>query len=179
MRITGGLYRGRRILCPPGVIRPAMDRMRESLFAILGDLTGTSFLDLYSGSGVVGVEAASRGAEPVVFVEKDPGKRRTLLANTSFLSQAREVHIMPAERFLARFGGRLPPFDTVFLDPPFGQKGTAEVVALLTERGVLAAGGLLLAHLPREQLLPDQLAGFRRTERRDYGRSVVLFYRRG
>jgi 16S rRNA (guanine966-N2)-methyltransferase len=178
MRITGGFYKGRRILCPPGVIRPAMDRMRESLFAILGDLTGTSFLDLYSGSGVVGVEAASRGAEPVVFVEKDPGKRRTLLANTSFLSQAREVHIMPVERFLARFGGRLRPFDTVFLDPPFGQKGTAEVVGLLAERGVLAPGGLLLAHLPREQLLPELLAGFRRTDRRDYGRSVVLFYRR-
>ncbi len=177
MRITGGSYRGRRILCPPGVIRPAMDRMRESLFAILGDLTGTSFLDLYSGSGVVGVEAASRGAEPVVFVEKDPGKRRTLLDNTSFLTEAKEVHIMPAERFLARFRGRRP-FDTVFLDPPFGQKGTMEVVALLAERGVLASGGLLLAHLPREQLLPEELAGFQRTDRRDYGRSVLLFYRR-
>ncbi len=178
MRITGGFYRGRKILCPPGIIRPAMDRMRESLFAILGDLTGTSFLDLYSGSGVVGVEAASRGAQPVVFVEKDAGKRRTLLANTSFLTQAREVHIMPAERFLARFGGRLRPFNTVFLDPPFGQKGTLEVVGLLAERGVLAPGGLLLAHLPREQLLPEEVAGFRRIDRRDYGRSVLLFYRR-
>ena len=71
------------------------------------------------------MEAASRGAEPVVFVEKDPGKRRALLANTSFLTQAREVHIMPAERFVARRAGR---FDTVFLDPPFGQKGTEELV---------------------------------------------------
>ena len=175
MRITGGFYKGRTILCPPGVIRPAMDRMRESLFAILGDLSGTSFLDLYSGSGVVGIEAASRGAEPVVFVEKDPGKRRTLLANTSFLTQAREIHIMPAERFVARRAGR---FDTVFLDPPFGQKGTEELVGMLAGRGVLAPGGLLLAHLPREQLLPEQVAGFRLADRRDYGRSVLLFYRR-
>jgi 16S rRNA (guanine(966)-N(2))-methyltransferase RsmD len=154
-----------------------MDRMRESLFAILGDLTGTSFLDLYSGSGVVGVEAASRGAEPVVFVEKDPGKRRTLLANTSFVTQAKELHIMPAERYIARYGGRRS-FDTVFLDPPFGQKGTVELLAQLAERGVLAPGGLLLAHLPREQLLPVEVAGFRRSDRRDYGRSVLLFYRR-
>jgi 16S rRNA (guanine966-N2)-methyltransferase len=175
VRITGGSYRGRRILCPPGVIRPAMDRMRESLFAILGDLTGTSFLDLYSGSGAVGIEAASRGAEPVVFVEKDPGKRRTLLANASFMTQAKEVHIMPAERYLVRRAGR---FDTIFLDPPFGQKGTVELLSLLAERGVLAPGGLLLAHLPREQLLPEEVAGFRRTDRRDYGRSVLLFYRR-
>ena len=178
MRITGGSYKGRTILCPPGVIRPAMDRMRESLFAILGDLTGTSFLDLYSGSGVVGVEAASRGAEPVVFVEKDPGKRQTLLKNTSFVTQAKQVHIMPAERFVARYGGRVKPFDTVFLDPPFGQKGTEELVGMLAGRGVLAPGGLLLAHLPREQLLPEQVAGFRLADRRDYGRSVLLFYRR-
>ena len=179
MRITGGSYKGRTILCPPGVIRPAMDRMRESLFAILGDLTGTSFLDLYSGSGVVGVEAASRGAEPVVFVEKDPGKRQTLLKNISIVTQVKQVHIMPAERWLARYGGRAGRFDTVFLDPPFGQKGTGELVGLLAERGVLAPGGLLLAHLPREQLLPEELAGFRLADRRDYGRSVVLFYRHG
>ena len=65
MRITGGLYRGRGIKCPPGVIRPAMDRMRESLFAVLGNITGCSFLDLFSGSGIVGIEAASRGAASV------------------------------------------------------------------------------------------------------------------
>ena len=57
MRITGGKYRGRRIVCPPGVIRPAMDRMRESLFSILGNLEGISFLDLFSGSGLVGEKA--------------------------------------------------------------------------------------------------------------------------
>ena len=190
MRITGGYYKGRTILCPPGVIRPAMDRMRESLFAVLGDLTGSSFLDLHSGSGAVGIEAASRGAEPVVFVEKDPGKRQVLLRNTSMVTQARQVHILPAERFVSRFAGRagrasagmgagLPgSFDLVFLDPPFRQKGTAELVALIVERGVLAAGGLLLAHLPREDLLPERLAGLALADRRDYGRSVVLFYRR-
>ena len=70
MRVTGGRYRGRTVKCPKGVIRPAMDRMRESLFNILGNISGESFLDLFSGSGVVGIEAASRGAEPVVLVEK-------------------------------------------------------------------------------------------------------------
>jgi 16S rRNA (guanine966-N2)-methyltransferase len=185
MRITGGFYKGRTILCPPGVIRPAMDRMRESLFAVLGDLTGTSFLDLYSGSGVVGVEAASRGAEPVVFVEKDPGKRQTLLKNTSFVTQAKHIHIVPAERYLARYGGREDqpgPFDCVFLDPPFRQKGTLEVIRQVLARGALSADGLLLVHLPREELLGEEAAreeGLRLADRRDYGRSVVLFYRRG
>ena len=185
MRVTGGFYKGRTVLCPPGVIRPAMDRMRESLFAVLGDLTGSSFLDLHSGSGAVGIEAASRGAEPVVFVEKDPAKREVLLRNISFVTQAKQVHIMPAERFVSRFAGLsasgrgLPgAFDTVFIDPPFRQKGTLELVRLIAERGALAPGGLLVAHMPREELLPERLAGLALVDRRDYGRSVVLFYRR-
>jgi 16S rRNA (guanine966-N2)-methyltransferase len=175
MRITGGSYRGRVVICPPGVIRPAMDRMRESLFAILGDLTGSSFLDLYAGSGVIGIEAASRGAEPVVFVEKDPGKRAVLMKNTSFLTQARQIHIVPVERYLARKAGH---FDYIFLDPPFGQKGTQEVLRAIVARGTLAAEGLLMAHLPREGLPAEPLEGLRLADRREYGRSVVLFFRR-
>jgi 16S rRNA (guanine966-N2)-methyltransferase len=70
MRITGGEYRGRIVKCPPGVIRPAMDRMRESLFSILGNLEGKSFLDIFSGSGVVGLEAASRGLSPCMWWKK-------------------------------------------------------------------------------------------------------------
>ena len=85
MRITGGLYRGRTILCPPGEIRPAMDRMRESLFSILGDISQAPFLDLFSGSGLVGIEAASRGAQPVHLVELDAGKKATILKNIQFV----------------------------------------------------------------------------------------------
>ena len=78
MRITGGQYVRRNIICPPGIIRPAMDRMRESLFSILGPLDGTSFLDLFSGSGCVAIEAASRGASPIHLVEGDRGKKETI-----------------------------------------------------------------------------------------------------
>ena len=87
MRITGGKYVRGKIVCPPGVIRPAMDRMRESLFAILGDLSGLSFLDLFSGSGVVAIEAASRGAEPIVLVEMDRGKKATIEKNLSIIEE--------------------------------------------------------------------------------------------
>jgi len=176
MRITGGFYKGRIVACPPGVIRPTMDRMREALFAVLGDLTGCSFLDLYAGSGVVGIEAASRGAEPVVFVEKDPGKREVLARNTSLLTQARRIHIMPVERYLARKPGR---FDYIFLDPPFGQKGTLEVLRTIAARGVLAEGGTLMVHWSRENLPLQAPEGLRPTDRRDFGRSVVLFFRLG
>ena len=71
MRITGGELKGRIIKCPDGIIRPAMDRMRESVFAVLGPLNGASFLDLFSGSGTIAIEAVSRGASSVELVEKD------------------------------------------------------------------------------------------------------------
>ena len=77
MRITGGKLKGRIIKCPDGVIRPAMDRMRESVFAILGDLTGKSWLDLFSGSGTIAIEAVSRGASSVELCEKDRIKVKT------------------------------------------------------------------------------------------------------
>ena len=107
MRITGGRYSGRRITCPPGVIRPAMDRMRESVFAILGPLDGVSFLDLFSGSGVVGIEAASRGASRVVLVERDRKKRSAMEENARIVwDEAGDAPVelsirsMPAERVL-------------------------------------------------------------------------------
>ncbi len=84
MRITGGTLCGRQIEVPEGVIRPAMDRMRESVFSILQDLSGSSFLDIFSGSGIIALEAASRGADPIEAVEMDPLKRKTIKKRVDF-----------------------------------------------------------------------------------------------
>jgi len=81
VRLTGGILVGRQIAVPQGEIRPAMDRMRESVFGCLGDLTGLSFLDIFTGSGIIALEAASRGALFVEAVEQDKLKRKTLLLN--------------------------------------------------------------------------------------------------
>jgi 16S rRNA (guanine966-N2)-methyltransferase len=203
MRITGGVYNGRKLTVPPGVIRPAMDRMRESLFALLGDIRDCSFLDLYCGSGAVGIEAASRGAEPIVFVEKDRGKRTVLLRNLSFVQEPTEVYIVPVEHFLRRVKRS---FDLIFLDPPFRQRGKVESLQLIAKRQVLAKGGILFIHLSREEEkdFPEVLgvpgheapaehaaegdgAGaaetppggsgqLRLSDRRVYGGSLLLFY---
>jgi len=148
MRITGGVYNGRKLIIPPGVIRPAMDRMRESLFALLGEIRGCSFLDLYCGSGSVGIEAASRGAEPIVFVEKDRGKRPVLQRNLSFVQEQTEVYVVPVEHFLRRVKRS---FDLIFLDPPFRQRGKVEVLQLIATRRILAHGGTLVIHLSKEE----------------------------
>lgn len=107
MRVTGGEYGGRRIDVPPGEIRPAMDRMRESVFSILGSalgsLEGTAVLDLFSGSGSMALEALSRGAHHAVLVERDPGKAKVVRQNLSYVEAERwKLVIAPVERYLKR-----------------------------------------------------------------------------
>lgn len=173
MRVTGGRYRGRTIECPKGIIRPAMDRMRESLFAIIGDLSGLSFLDLFSGSGVIGIEAASRGASPVVLVEKDPGKRVTIQKNISLVESEIRLHIMPVERFVKSWK---QAFDFVFLDPPFRYAYKDELLGMLARSRLVKPGTQVLLHYPDEEDRPERIGSLVLRDRREYGRSIVLFY---
>ena len=101
MRITGGKYVRRQIACPPGIIRPAMDMMRESMFSILGDIEGVPFLDLFSGSGCVAIEAASRGASPIHLVEMDRGKKETIEKNLAFVEEPHRLFMMDAMRYIS------------------------------------------------------------------------------
>lgn len=177
MRITGGKYCGRTVDVERGSleIRPAMDRMRESVFAVLGDLTGLSFLDLFSGSGILGLEAASRGASPVVCIEKDPDKFPALLRHVSIAEERIECHSMPVERFLLR---NKQAFSIVFCDPPFPYKFRAELLARLAESPTVAEGGLVLMHFPRGDKLPESIGPMSLVDEREYGRSIVRFYRK-
>jgi 16S rRNA (guanine966-N2)-methyltransferase len=176
VRITGGRYGGRKVEVAKGPldIRPAMDRMRESVFAILGDMTGLSFLDLFSGSGIIALEAASRGADPVACVEKDPAKFPVLLKNASISERRIECHSMPVERFLLR---NKRQFSIVFCDPPFPYEYRSELLAALAEGPSLAPGGLVLVHFPRES--PPSCGTLAIEDERSYGRSIVRFYRKG
>ncbi|SIQ89703.1 16S rRNA (guanine(966)-N(2))-methyltransferase RsmD [Alkalispirochaeta americana] len=173
MRISGGTLRGRTVLCPPGVIRPAMDRMRESLFSILGPLQGLSFLDLFSGSGLVGLEAYSRGAQPVVLVEKDRGKRRVILKNLADLPSPPRLCLEPVERYVARTS---TPFDIVYLDPPFSYPYKEDLLLRISRSRLIREETRILIHLPTEEALPDQLGRLERDDRREYGGSSVHFF---
>jgi 16S rRNA (guanine966-N2)-methyltransferase len=134
LRVIGGRYRSRllRVVARPG-LRPTPDRVRETLFNWLGqDLGGLACLDLYAGSGALGFEAASRGAAPVVMVEKDRVALAELERSRSTLGAAQVVIIGgDADLFLAREKAR---FDVVFLDPPFRQNAVAPVLEKLPSR---------------------------------------------
>ncbi|MCQ2610181.1 MAG: 16S rRNA (guanine(966)-N(2))-methyltransferase RsmD [Treponema sp.] len=177
MRITGGKLKGRVIQCPDGVIRPAMDRMRESVFAILGDLSEKSFLDLFSGSGTIAIEAASRGASHVELCEKDRIKVKTVLNNVSItekeIGTKISCHFMAVELFLMRCKGQ---FDYIFFDPPFPYKFHEDLVRQAGERKLLKEGGMIMVHRPEEHFMPDEIGNLYRKDQRIYGRSIVDFY---
>ena len=172
MRITGGLLGGRRINIPRGIIRPAMDKMRESVFSILGDINGKSFLDIFTGSGIIALEAASRGAGYIEAVEFDPLKRKTLLENVKISPFHIHCRFMSAELYIKR-AKRF--FDYIFLDPPFPYKYKFDLISSIASSALMNENSLLLIHLPRDESNKIPPEGLSLLDRREYGRSVVNF----
>jgi 16S rRNA (guanine966-N2)-methyltransferase len=118
VRVVAGAWRGRPLRAPRGTrTRPTADRVREALFSMLGDVSGARVLDLYAGSGALGIEALSRGAESAVFVERDPRAVAAIKANLDAVGASEAtVRRRDALRELATGGG---PYDLVFADPPY------------------------------------------------------------
>ena len=146
MRVTGGELRGRRLRVPAGGVRPTADRVRESLFMVLApQLPGARVLDLFAGSGALGIEALSRGAARCVFIEASAGAAAVLGANLEALGlRARSVvGVGPAGRWMAGLARRGEAFDLVLLDPPYRAAGVAFLLGDLVRRRLLAAGGLI------------------------------------
>jgi 16S rRNA (guanine(966)-N(2))-methyltransferase RsmD len=150
-----------------------MDRVRESVFACLGDLSGLSFLDLFSGSGVIALEAASRGAAYIEAVEADSLKRKTLLANAALSPVRINCRFMAAELYLKR---AKRCFDIIFLDPPFPYKYKWEMLAGIAVSPLVLEGSKILIHRPREDIQKEPIGLLMKYDSREYGRSVVDFF---
>ncbi|MGI9344176.1 MAG: 16S rRNA (guanine(966)-N(2))-methyltransferase RsmD [Gammaproteobacteria bacterium] len=154
LRIIGGRWRGRRLQLPAGsAVRPTGDRIRETLFNWLAPtIAGARCLDLFAGSGALGLEALSRGAGETVFVEKDPVAVRQLKASIDTLGcEDARVARVDAAAFLR---GSPAPFDVVWLDPPFGEFDLENLCTLL-ERGWLASGARIYIEMDRRSDLPN------------------------
>lgn len=182
-RIIGGRLGGRRLKTPPGEgTRPTSDRVREALFsaleAELGSLQGTRFLDLYAGSGAVGLEAVSRGAVALTAVEADRRAAGVVRANAGSLGVAADVRAQPVERVVAG-GPAGPAYDVVFLDPPYAQVGEVPgVLGLLLGRGWLDPDAVVVVETGRRTPEPAWPEGLVLDRRRLYG-ETVLWYLRG
>ncbi|MDQ3719576.1 MAG: 16S rRNA (guanine(966)-N(2))-methyltransferase RsmD [Actinomycetota bacterium] len=130
MRVVAGAYGGRRLQAPAGTrTRPTADRVREALFSILGPIDGLRVLDLFAGSGALGIEALSRGAASATFVDSAPAAVAAVRRNLAAMGPEAEVHRGEALRWLARAPGL---YDLVFVDPPYDQ--AARLAGPLSER---------------------------------------------
>jgi len=155
LRIIGGTWRGRRLRFPPqDAIRPTPDRVRETLFNWLGPrVVGKRCLDLFAGSGALGLEALSRGAAQVTFVEQDAVAVRELRARLAeWGAVGGHVEHTEAVRFLS---GSAVPVDIVFLDPPFAAGLLPQVATLLEERHWLGANALIYVETDASSGLPE------------------------
>lgn len=177
VRVTGGAWRGRLLAVGPGV-RPTEGRVREALFSIWqGRLPGARVLDLFAGSGAVGIEAMSRGAASVLFCEQSPVVLRVLEENAALVERgARQIRrgaLPRALRALAEHPDRR--FDLVFADPPYGFADYAEL--LETAAVVLADGGELAVEHSSRVEVPAAAGALRLTDARRYGESALSFFR--
>lgn len=186
MRIIGGRVGGRTLKAPRGdTTRPTSDKVREALFNILSARgpAPARVLDLYAGSGALGLEALSRGATSALFVDADREACDLVRANAAQLGLGAEVVCSPVVRWLAK--ATAEPFGWVFLDPPYEAHATGELdkaLGLLADRGLLAPGGLAAAehewrHPPKDRCAKrSDGPALRLSERRRYGQTTVSFY---
>lgn len=184
MRIIAGRLGSRRLTAPAGeATRPTSDRLRETLFNVLAPkIEGSAFLDLYAGSGAVGMEALSRGADKAVFVERAPAALKVLRGNLAALGLTSGFRIHPGavSAFLRRgYAGAPPVFDVIFLDPPYDAAGEYEgTLGLLggSAAGLVAPGGLVIAEHRRKQRLEETYGGLSRVRLLEQGDAALSFY---
>ena len=180
MRITGGEMRGRRISPPPTRdVRPTPDAIREALFNLLPPVSGLSFLDLFAGSGIVGLEALSRGATGTVFVEKQAIIARKIKEQVVALGLENRslVMTMSVDKGIATLSGRKERYDVIFADPPYEREWINKTLHCCRKNDLLTRGGLLVLQRSVREIIEgmDSNQGFVGVDERRYGDTVLTF----
>ena len=154
-----------------------MERVRMAMFSVLGaeQLVGAKVLDLYAGSGAIGIEALSRGADQADFVESDRRRAGAIEESLRELAPdaAARVYWMKVERALSRLEG---PYDIVFADPPFGMEDWDGLMERASKSTLLASGGTLIIERPKRRELGERYGGLVRQQDRNYGDAAISFY---
>ena len=186
MRIIGGKHKGRNFYMPKGV-RPTQDRLRKAVFDILGqDLDGVDFLDLFAGSGAVGMEAVSRNAKSVVFVEKDNRCARVIKENLKALGMLDEgdftspYQVLEADVFwtIKSLHKRRRKFDIAFFDPPFRLGLAKKTLKTLLAHDILSPNCLIIAQHEKQEVLPSTEGSIVLVRVKRYGSASLTIYKR-
>jgi 16S rRNA (guanine966-N2)-methyltransferase len=182
MRIIAGEAKGRPLQAVRGrAVRPTADRVREALFSIVLSrfvLKDATVLDLFAGTGALGIEALSRGAAHAVFVERDGRALRALRANLLRCGLDERAQILPmsAQRALRALAERRKSFDGVFVDPPYGKGLAAASLRLLSMAALLGAGAWVMVEHHADDVLEPGYGNLRLTQTRRYGKTCLTLY---
>ncbi len=179
MRVIAGEFGGRRLEAPGGLrTRPTSDRVREALFMTLGELSGRRVVDLYAGSGALGIEALSRGAAFVDFVDSGRAAREALERNLASLGIRERTRIWPLAlpRGLSRLAAALQGADLVLADPPYGGADARAVLEALGRPGVLKDGCRVVVERHQKDDVHERTGSLARVRERRYGETVIDFY---
>lgn len=182
MRVIGGQFRSRRLKNPGKLsLRPTSDRLRETLFNVLGPAIEDSlFIDLYAGTGAIGIEAISRGAREAIFVEAHPATAQLIRENLAALKVETGVEVIEtdAARALGKIAQRKLLADFIFLDPPYdANKELLEVLELLDESHVVAPQGIVIAEHSVKSDLPRRFDRLELSRVLEQGDAALSFYR--
>jgi 16S rRNA (guanine(966)-N(2))-methyltransferase RsmD len=180
MRVIAGSHRGRRLSGPEGnALRPTSDKVRGALFSILGaQVSGSRFLDLYAGTGAVGIEALSRGASAVTFVESDPESVQLLRKNlmTCQLLDRSQILTERTATFLDRKDWWGEPYDILFADPPYADLDELDIIIHAWRPGLLSERATVIIEQDAHAELPPSIGPAALVRRYQYGDTALFLY---
>lgn len=179
MRVISGKARGVNLKTPEGLTtRPTADRVKEALFSIINfDVPNTSVLDLFGGTGQLGIEALSRGAKSAVFVDAGEAACKLIKENLRRTKLEEQGRVIRSDylRFLTTCQDK---FDIVFLDPPYAEEFLENSLKKLSEIDILQSNGIIVCERPLGKELPAEIPGFTRSKDYKYGTTVLTLYRK-
>lgn len=183
MKIVAGTHKGRYIKSRKGnSTRPTLERIKESLFGIIAPyVSGSKFLDLYSGTGNIALEALSRGASKAVMIEKDPEALKIIIENVNDLGFTDVCRAYKNEtiRAIEILGKKREKFDIIFMDPPYKDEVCSQTIKAIEKAEILEGNGLIIAEHHLAEKMPDELGSYKKVDERVYSIKVMSFYTKG
>jgi 16S rRNA (guanine966-N2)-methyltransferase len=181
MRVISGRFKGRNLVnFKAEHIRPTTDRVKETIFNILmGHFEGARVLDLFAGTGNLGIEALSRGAAHVECVEEHKTSLKIIRENLQLIKAEKEVRVIPQDvfRYIKAYKGE--PFQVIFIDPPFTEAIAHKCMESIQSSAVAAPGTVVVIESSRHERIDDQYGPFQLLDRREFGDKSASFYRKG
>ncbi|WP_047984574.1 16S rRNA (guanine(966)-N(2))-methyltransferase RsmD [Ornithinibacillus californiensis] len=178
MRVIAGIHKGRQLKSVPGNdTRPTTDKVKEAVFQVLGPyFQGGHALDLFAGSGSLGIEALSRGMDKCVFVDKHPKAIQTIRENISTLKLEGQVEVFRADayRALSAAGKRKLKFDLIFLDPPYTKISYTDLLEVIEKEQLISSAGIIYCEHDIKDTLPDSNDKFSIIKQTHYGGTIGI-----